>query len=75
MILVIDLEATCCDQGSIPPEAMEIIELGAVWATQQGEVIATLQRFVRPSERPTLTPFCRSLTRIEQASIDACIAD
>lgn len=34
-------------------------------------VIATLQRFVRPTERPTLTPFCRSLAHIEQASIDA----
>jgi inhibitor of KinA sporulation pathway (predicted exonuclease) len=70
MILVIDLEATCCDQGSIPPKAMEIIELGAAWATTQGEVIETLQRFVRPTERPTLTPFCIELTHIQQAQID-----
>ncbi len=70
MILVIDLEATCCDRGTITPEAMEIIELGAAWATPQGEVIATLQRFVRPTERPTLTPFCIGLTHIEQAQID-----
>ena len=70
MILVIDLEATCADDGSITPEQMEVIELGAAWATPAGEVIDTLQRFVRPTERPTLTPFCRSLTHIEQASID-----
>ena len=70
MILVIDLEATCSDDGSITPEQMEVIELGAAWATPAGEVIDTLQRFVRPTERPTLTPFCRSLTHIEQASID-----
>ncbi|MFN3812387.1 MAG: exonuclease domain-containing protein [Roseateles asaccharophilus] len=69
-ILVIDLEATCSDDGSITPEQMEVIELGAVWATPAGEVIATMQRFVRPTERPTLTPFCLSLTHIEQASID-----
>ena len=69
-ILVIDLEATCCDQGTIPPEQMEVIELGAVWATPTGEVIDTLQRFVQPKERPQLTPFCHSLTNIEQASID-----
>jgi len=69
-ILVIDLEATCCDQGTIPPEQMEVIELGAVWATPTGEVIDTLQRFVQPMERPQLTSFCRSLTHIEQASID-----
>lgn len=71
MVLVIDLEATCCDEGTIPPESMEIIEVGAAWATPSGEVIDTLQRFVRPSERPTLTPFCMGLTHIEQASIDA----
>ena len=71
MILVIDLEATCADDGSITPEQMEVIELGAVWATPAGEVIDTLQRFVRPTERPTLTPFCIELTHIEQASIDA----
>ncbi len=69
-ILVIDLEATCSDDGSITPEQMEVIELGAVWATPVGEVIATMQRFVRPTEHPTLTPFCLSLTHIEQASID-----
>lgn len=71
MVLVIDLEATCCDQGSIQTEAMEIIEVGAVWATPDGEVIDAMQRFVRPTERPTLTPFCMSLTHIQQAQIDA----
>jgi len=70
MILVIDLEATCSDDGSITPEQMEVIELGAAWATPQGEVIDTLQRFVRPTERPTLTPFCIELTHIQQAQID-----
>jgi inhibitor of KinA sporulation pathway (predicted exonuclease) len=70
VILVIDLEATCSDDGSITPEQMEVIELGAVWATPAGEVIDTLQRFVRPTERPTLTPFCIELTHIQQAQID-----
>lgn len=74
MILVIDLEATCADDGSISPEQMEIIELGAVWATPDGEAIDTLQRFVRPIARPRLTSFCVALTHIEQASIDAAPA-
>ncbi|GHT86553.1 hypothetical protein AGMMS49960_14700 [Betaproteobacteria bacterium] len=42
MILVIDLEATC-DDGNvkpIPPDEMEIIEIGAVWATAEGMVKA-----------------------------------
>ncbi len=70
LILVIDLEATCCDQGTISPEQMEIIEVGAVWAKPTGEVIDTFQRFVQPQERPQLTSFCQSLTHIEQTSID-----
>jgi len=70
MILVIDLEATCADDGSISPEQMEIIEVGAVWATPEGLAVDCFQSFVRPLERPTLTPFCVSLTHIEQAQID-----
>lgn len=69
-ILVIDLEATCCDQGTITPEQMEIIELGAVWATPTGQIIGTMQRFVKPMSRPILTPFCCSLTHIKQSDID-----
>lgn len=69
-ILVIDLEATCCDLGTITPEQMEIIELGAVWAQPTGEVIDTLQSFVQPLERPNLTLFCRSLTHIDQCYIN-----
>jgi len=71
LVLVIDLEATCADDGSIPAEEMEVIEVGAVWATPDGEAIDTFQRFVRPTHRPQLTAFCRSLTHVEQASIDA----
>lgn len=70
-ILVVDLEATCADDGSVPPEAMEIIEIGAVWATVDGAVLERFQSFVRPILRPILTPFCISLTGIMQADIDA----
>ncbi|MCG9105730.1 exonuclease domain-containing protein [Laribacter hongkongensis] len=70
MILIIDLEATCADDGSIPAEQMEIIEVGACWATPMGEVIDRFQAFVRPAVRHQLSVFCRSLTHIEQAAID-----
>lgn len=69
--LVIDLEATCCDKGTILPEQMEIVEVGAVWAEPTGTIIDTFQRFVRPKERPNLTEFCKSLTHIEQVNIDS----
>lgn len=71
LVLVIDLEATCADDGSIPPQEMEVIEVGAVWVTPDSEAVDTFQRFVRPTHRPLLTAFCRSLTHIEQTSIDA----
>lgn len=70
MILVVDLEATCADDGSIPPESMEIIEIGACWATCEGVVADRFQAFVRPLVRPTLTKFCVDLLGIEQSSID-----
>jgi inhibitor of KinA sporulation pathway (predicted exonuclease) len=70
-ILVVDLEATCADDGSLPAEAMEIIEIGAVWARRDGAVVDRFQSFVRPRERAVLTPFCIALTGISQADIDA----
>jgi inhibitor of KinA sporulation pathway (predicted exonuclease) len=73
-ILIVDLEATCANDGSIPPAAMEIIEIGAVWALSDGTVIDSFQSFVRPLERPALTPFCVELTGIRQSDIDTAAA-
>ncbi|WP_020656645.1 3'-5' exonuclease [Massilia niastensis] len=71
MILVIDLEATCADDGSIESHEMEIIELAAVWATPAGDVRDILQSFVRPVEHAQLTQFCTGLTHIQQTQVDA----
>lgn len=68
--LVIDLEATT-DDGGWPIEEMEIIEIGATLVNRQGRELDHFQRFVRPLRRPLLTPFCRELTHITQANIDA----
>ena len=70
MFLIIDLEATCSDDDSIPAEAMEVIEIGACWADISGTVIDRFQSFVRPLERPQLTPFCIALTGIHQTDVD-----
>lgn len=69
-VLVVDLEATCCNEGTIEPGRMEIIEVGAVWSMPSGQVIDQFQSFVRPIERPQLTRFCMELTHIQQAHID-----
>ena len=68
--LVIDLEATT-DDGGWPLEEMEVIEIGASVVTRTGREVGHFQRFIRPQRRPLLTPFCRQLTRITQANIDA----
>lgn len=68
--LVVNLEATCADDGSITAEEMEIIEIGACWATASGVVLQRFQHFVRPMQRPILSPFCLSLTGIAQVDID-----
>ncbi len=69
--LVIDLEATCDDLGSIPREQTEIIEIGAVLvdATTLAPT-AEWQTFVRPIRHEQLTPFCTRLTSITQAQVD-----
>ena len=70
-ILVIDLEATCDEGDGIPADQMEIIEIGAVWATAEGKVLDAFQSLVRPVVRPQLTPFCRQLVGIDQVEVDA----
>ena len=78
--IVVDLEATCWEQGQTP-ERMEIIEIGAVSlpsVSQTSDRDCTdtecsapeFQSFVRPVAEPILSPFCRKLTTIEQASVD-----
>ena len=68
--LVIDLEATT-EEGGWPLTDMEIIEIGASLVNAGGHEIEHFQRFVRPTRRPHLTHFCRQLTQISQADVDA----
>lgn len=72
--LVIDLEATCCNDGQFPREEMEIIEIGAVIvAGKTFRPVDEFQIFVRPDRHTTLTDFCRKLTGIEQAVVDSAV--
>lgn len=70
--LVVDLEATCDDAGTIPREQTEIIEIGAV-RVDGGSLEPTdeFQTFIKPVRHPTLTPFCVELTSITQDDVDA----
>jgi inhibitor of KinA sporulation pathway (predicted exonuclease) len=68
-ILVIDLEATCDEGDGLPGEEMEVIEVGAVWATADGDVLEEFQALVRPTLHP-VSDFCQALTGIRQADVD-----
>lgn len=68
--LVIDLEATCADDTSIPPERMEALEVGAVWVAPNGQILDRFHSFCR-AQQP-LTVFCkRLLPHIDQVTIDS----
>jgi inhibitor of KinA sporulation pathway (predicted exonuclease) len=69
--LVLDLEATCCNDKTIKRREMEIIEIGAVIVEAQNlSIIDEFQTFIKPVRVPILTEFCRSLTSITQAQVD-----
>jgi inhibitor of KinA sporulation pathway (predicted exonuclease) len=68
--LIIDLEATCSDDGTVPRDEMEIIEIGAVMQNAHTfEVESEFQTFVNPVRHPNLTDFCTSLTGIVQEQV------
>lgn len=69
-ILVIDFEATCSNDSTISEAEMEIIEIGACFANEDGQIIDTFQSFIRPITNPTLTAFCQELTGIGQSDVD-----
>jgi inhibitor of KinA sporulation pathway (predicted exonuclease) len=71
LVLVVDLEATCCNQGSVPQREMEIIQIGAVLATRSGELLGEWSSHVRPIRHPVLTTFCTQLTGISQFDVDS----
>jgi inhibitor of KinA sporulation pathway (predicted exonuclease) len=67
MILVIDFESTCED-GRPAGYHYQIIEIGAVWATPEGEALDQLSLLVQ-AENP-VSKFCTKLTGITQEDVD-----
>ena len=70
--LVVDLEATTSNDGSLPLKEMETIEIGALLVEANSlAVVDEFQSFVRPVRHPILSPFCTELTGITQEMVDA----
>jgi len=69
--LIVDLEATCCDQKTIPRNEMETIEIGAVLVESTNlSVVDEYMTFIKPVRNPKLTTFCTELTSIKQSNVD-----
>jgi inhibitor of KinA sporulation pathway (predicted exonuclease) len=71
MYLIIDLEATCWRQDEGHWGESEIIEIGAVVVGDDYKICGEFQRFVKPVRNPMLSDFCKELTSITQADVDA----
>jgi RNA:NAD 2'-phosphotransferase (TPT1/KptA family) len=71
-LLLVDLEATCWERQEHRAEEMETIEIGALLiAPDAREPAREFQAFVRPVRHPVLSGFCRRLTTITQAEVEA----
>lgn len=70
--LILDLEATCCEQRTIARQEMETIEIGAVIQEVESlDVVDEFTIFIKPVRHKTLTAFCTQLTSITQQDIDS----
>jgi inhibitor of KinA sporulation pathway (predicted exonuclease) len=68
--MIVDLEATCSNDGTVPRHEMEIIEIGAVMQNSRTfEIESEFQAFVQPVRHPELTSFCTELTGITQSQV------
>lgn len=69
--MIVDLEATCSDNNTIPREEMEIIEIGAVMVQRNTFlVLDEFTVFIKPVIHPVLTEFCTRLTSITQENVN-----
>merc|ERR1719502_2081902 len=72
-LVVLDFEATCCDETKNWPN--EIIEWPSVLIEYPSlRKIDEIQMFVKPVKNPALTKFCTELTGITQQQVDAGIS-
>lgn len=70
--IIIDFEATCCNQNSIMRSEMEIIEIGAVAVDRDTlEIVSEYNTFIKPKLYTKLTSFCKELTTISQEDTDS----
>lgn len=78
MLLIIDVEATCWNNGDTRTKKdREIIEIGAVLLLDEqikpkykDDYAPSFTTFIQPVRYPKLTDFCTNLTSIKQSDVD-----
>jgi len=68
--IIFDLEATCWENESDKKRTNEVIEIGAVKLSDTLDQIDEFSLFVKPTEHPELSKFCKKLTTIQQRDVD-----
>ncbi|TXF89778.1 exonuclease domain-containing protein [Neolewinella aurantiaca] len=67
--IIYDIEATCWE-GRPPGMVQETIEIGACELDRFGRIQDYFSRLVRPVLHPTISHFCRNLTKIDQVELN-----
>ena len=68
-IILIDLEATCCDKDEFPKEDMEIVEIGAV-AVIDGKIHSEFEIVVCPTKKGNINAFLEQLTGLTKERVE-----
>ncbi|MGV2873208.1 exonuclease domain-containing protein [Colwellia sp. E150_009] len=64
-LLIVDIETTCTEDGSIASNELEIIEIGALLVcTKQLQVVDEFQFLIKSVQHPKSTVFCRELSKL-----------
>jgi RNA:NAD 2'-phosphotransferase (TPT1/KptA family)/inhibitor of KinA sporulation pathway (predicted exonuclease) len=72
-LAVLDFEATCVEERD-RNFTQEIIEWPCVLLNATtGETVDVFHHYIKPRQHPQLSTFCKNLTKIEQATVDAGI--
>ena len=72
LFVALDVEATC-DKDSAFDYDNEILEFPAVLLGADGNRLGAFHSFVRPSNAPMLSTFCKDLTGIRQVVLAMCL--
>ena len=70
-ICVLDFEATCDNETKMENEIIEFPSVLLRRRRKAYTIVSEFQRFCKPRDNPTLTPFCTELTGITQTQVDS----